>query len=237
MNFSARTWISEHKWRLLLLGIVSLLVISPISEVYNDQDNLISPLAGFVLLAVIFGTAENKWVIRGLTVFTLVWIVVAIATEGSGLFADASILAPVLFLLLLMAMFVLLSRWLVRAVHISTEVICAAVCGYLLLGILWMCLYAIVVKMLSLSNPGGPSPFVSTVAPRVAFGDLLYFSYTTLTTTGFGDIVPRAPVVRMLAVLEAMVGLFYNTIVIARFVGLYSLNPQVRKAIDKESVK
>lgn len=221
-----RAWIHEHKWRLLLAGIVALMVISPVSEIYNEQDNFITPLTGLVLLAVIFGTSENKWVIRALSAFTLVWVIVGLVTDGSGLFADISLLAPILFVLLLLAIFVLLARWMIRATHINVEVICAAICGYFLLGLLWMCLYAIVVKVVVMLDPGYPPSFVSIGAPAVmhiSLGDLLYFSFTTLTTTGFGDIVPHAPMVRMLAVLEAMVGLLYNTIVIARFVSLYGV--------------
>jgi hypothetical protein len=216
-------WIREHKWRLLLVGIVALLAISPISEIFDEQDNVITPLTGLMLLAVIFGTAENKWVIRFLSTFTLVWVVVGLVTDGSGLFTNIAIVAPVLFVILLAAIFLLLARWMVRATHVSIEVICAAICGYLLLGIFWMCLYAIAAKFVPLSNPRDPFAFTSTVAPNVhlAFGDMLYFSFTTLTTTAFGDIVPHAPVVRMLSVLEAMAGLFYNTIIIARLVSLY----------------
>jgi hypothetical protein len=218
-----REWIGEHKWRLLLIGIVTLLAISPISEIFNEQDNVITPLVGLVLLAVIFGTSENRLVTRCLSTFTLVWVMVGLATDGSGLFADVAIFAPVLFALLLLAIFILLARWMIRARHISVEVICAAICGYFLLGIFWMCLYAIASKIVFVTNPRDPLAFTTMGSPnvRLPFGDLLYFSFTTLTTTGFGDIVPHAPMVKMLSVLEAMAGLFYNTIVIARFVSLY----------------
>ena len=47
---------------------------------------------------------------------------------------------------------------------------------------------------------------------------MLYFSLTTLTTTGFGDIVPLDPVARSLANLESMIGVFYTAITIARLV-------------------
>lgn len=218
-------WIRDHKWRLLLGGIVALLVISPISEIFNDQDYIITPLTGLMLLAVIFGTSENKWEIRFLSAFTLIWVFVGLVTDGSGLFTDVAVLAPVLFMLLLMAVFALLCRWMIRVTHISIEVICAAICGYLLLGILWMCLYAITAKVILVTNLHDPFAFTMMVAPNShpEFGDMLYFSFTTLTTTAFGDIVPHAPVVRMLSVLEAMVGVFYNAIVIARLVGLYGL--------------
>jgi len=232
MNFSSWTWIRQHKWRLLLGAMASLLLISPISEIYDRQDNLISPLTAVVFLAVICGTAERKRTIGLLAVFTLVWLVLSVATPGSGLFAGPSagqsLLAPLFFMGLLAAIFFLLARWMVRAVHINAEVLCAAVCGYLLLGILWTGLYAAVETVRALTHR--PDAFVSSTTPKIAVGDWLYFSYTTLTTTGYGDIVPRGAEARMLAVLEAMTGLFYNTIVIARFVGLYGF-----RARDRES--
>jgi hypothetical protein len=223
MNPSSLTWMREHKWKLLLAGMVCLLMISPISEVYDRQDNFITPLVAAVFIAVIWGTAEGKWTLALLTAFTLVWLVISIATDGSGLFAGLSLLAPMLFVFLLVAIFILLARWLVRAAHINAEVLCAAICGYLLLGIIWMCLYAIVATVIAIVHPDHAAAFTMSSGAKLTFSDLLYFSYTTLTTTGFGDIIPSAPVIRMLAVMEAIVGVFYNTIVIARFVGLYGI--------------
>ncbi len=201
-----------------------LLIISPISDaVYDDQDNIITPLTAGVFLAVILGAAEKKQTIWMLSALTLIWLVISFATPGSGLFAGLSLVAPVLFMVLLLAIFVLLIKWLIRAVHINTEVLCAAICGYLLLGLIWTGFYALVRTVLVQLHPDAPAPFISSTETHLTLSDLLYFSYTTLTTTGFGDIVPRSSIVRMLAVLEAIVGLFYNTIVIARFVGLYGL--------------
>jgi voltage-gated potassium channel len=219
MRFSSWTWLREHKWRLLLVGMAALLLISPISEVYDREDNLITPLMAVVFLAVIFGTAERKGTIQLLTTLTLVWLVISFATDGSGLFAGPSLVAPLLFMALLAAIFALLARWLFRAVHINAEVLCAAICGYLLLGVLWTSFYAAVEKVRALTHHH--DAFYSAMTSKITVSDWLYFSYTTLTTTGYGDILPRGAEVRMLAVMEAMVGLFYNTIVIARFVGLY----------------
>ena len=49
-----------------------------------------------------------------------------------------------------------------------------------------------------------------------------YFSFITLSTVGYGDITPVSKVARMLAAMEAMTGLFYVAILIARLVSLYS---------------
>jgi hypothetical protein len=50
----------------------------------------------------------------------------------------------------------------------------------------------------------------------------LYFSFITLSTVGYGDIVPASEVARMLAMVEAMFGMFYMTVLVARLVSLYS---------------
>jgi hypothetical protein len=147
MYDSSWTWIRHHKWRLLLLAMVALLVISPISEVYDQLDNIISPLTAVVFLAIILGAAERKWTIRLLAALTLVWLVISIATDGSGLFAGPSLLAPVLFMFLLMAIFTLLVRWMIRVPQIDMEVIFAAICGYVLLGILWAGFYGVAGKV------------------------------------------------------------------------------------------
>ena len=49
----------------------------------------------------------------------------------------------------------------------------------------------------------------------------IYYSFVTLTTLGYGDIVPRSEVVRGLAIMEAVAGQLYLAVMIARLVSLY----------------
>jgi hypothetical protein len=56
---------------------------------------------------------------------------------------------------------------------------------------------------------------------RLRINDLLYFSYSTLTTTGYGDIIPVHPFVRTLAIFESIVGTLYIVVMISRLVGLH----------------
>ena len=53
------------------------------------------------------------------------------------------------------------------------------------------------------------------------FSCFLYFSYTSLTTTGYGDIIPLSPMTRSVAVIEQMAGAVYLVIMMARLVGLH----------------
>jgi hypothetical protein len=105
-----------------------------------------------------------------------------------------------------------------RVTTINAEALCAAVCGYLILGLFWTGIYALVQSV-------HPHAIASPDSSRLQHGDLIYFSYTTLTTTGFGDLVPKNSFARMWAVIEAVAGTFYNAIVIARFVTLYGFKP------------
>jgi len=62
-----------------------------------------------------------------------------------------------------------------------------------------------------------------------------YFSFATLCTIGYGDIVPVSGVARMLAILEAVVGMFYMTMLIARLVALYSSEARPDNAGNRDA--
>jgi hypothetical protein len=93
-------------------------------------------------------------------------------------------------------------------------VIVAAICVYLQIGLIFARLLYFVDQ--------------ATHQPAVMSGDvgvqrmpeLIYFSFTTLTTTGFGDMHPAVPLARSLCVLEAVLGQMYIVVLIGRLVGL-----------------
>ena len=88
-----------------------------------------------------------------------------------------------------------------------------AVAAYLLLGIIWAYAYALV----ALLGPGAFSgPASAADGPRAFF----YFSFVTLTTVGYGDVLPVHPAARSLATLEAVTGPLYLAILIARLVSV-----------------
>jgi hypothetical protein len=96
---------------------------------------------------------------------------------------------------------------------ITTDTIRGGVAVYFLIGILWALLYSLLLLFDSQSF---------SIEPPIVFIDLLYFSFTTLSTLGYGDIAPLSGVARNLAVLEAIFGQLYIAILIARIVGLHS---------------
>jgi hypothetical protein len=89
-----------------------------------------------------------------------------------------------------------------------------AIVVYLLLGGIWALLYQVVALTI---------PQAFRLSESVAGGDpglMTYYSFITLTTTGYGDITPVHPVARTLSMLEALVGQLYPAITLARLVSL-----------------
>ena len=122
-----------------------------------------------------------------------------------------------------------LLHFIFRAPRVNSEVMCAGISGYLLLGILWMVAY----RTVSFLNPIDPThpdlnppPFAFTVGVTTPHSlsqfEAYYFSFITLSTVGYGDITPLSPGARTLAMLEAMTGTLYMALLISRLVALYS---------------
>jgi hypothetical protein len=83
--------------------------------------------------------------------------------------------------------------------------------AYLFMGSAWAGAYhlAEILRPGSLSLPGTHHPA----------SEFMYFSFSTLTSVGYGDVLPVGPLVRSLAVLEALTGQLYLVLVVSRFVG------------------
>jgi hypothetical protein len=109
--------------------------------------------------------------------------------------------------------------FILRAPRVNVEILCTAIANYLMLGLLWAFAYSLI---------GGLNHDAFVVAYGTSAGHLmkgvnsLYFSFATLCTVGYGDIVPVSRIARMVAVMEAIVGMLYTTMLIARLVALYS---------------
>jgi voltage-gated potassium channel len=124
---------------------------------------------------------------------------------------------------LLFILFVTLSelRSVLKQREVTGETICMAISVYLLLGFTWAFLYDVMFQLhpesfggLPSAQPGHPMELLHI------FPILGYFSLTTLSTVGFGDITPLTLQARYAAVAEGITGQFYLAILVARLVGL-----------------
>jgi hypothetical protein len=120
----------------------------------------------------------------------------------------------------------------VRAVfgrgRITYHRIVGAVLLYLLIGLVFVMLFSLVGLSFSDAFSGLTFEYNSGLASK-----LLYFSFVTLTSTGYGDIVPIHPLARSLCNLESIIGQLYPAILLARLVTLELVGSTARPSADR----
>jgi hypothetical protein len=94
----------------------------------------------------------------------------------------------------------------------------AIACTYGLIALLWASAYALVVHFDPAAIYINPT---NTLDGVVSWSDLVYYSMTTLTSTGYGEITPVSPSARALAMLQQVLGVLFVAILIARLTGLH----------------
>lgn len=102
--------------------------------------------------------------------------------------------------------------------QVTTDTLFGAVCVYLLMGLLWASAYTLLEALLpgSFNLAARPEPQYMSIS-----SDFIFFSYTTLTTTGYGDITPATDPARSLVILEHCFGVLYIAVLVARLVSLH----------------
>jgi len=232
----AEGFVSRHRFVLLFGVLVAFYVVTPIVHQLREGLPPAVPPAveGALFMTLLVGTVVSVSKGRAWAVFALLLALPAAALWFVS-FAVASAGVEVTRHLLLVVFLAYVIWVMLRAIFDSRQVtfntVCASLCIYLLLGLLWALAYS-VIDMLD------PAAFTCTVGAGkhpgwmlVGRGEtaVLYFSFATLTTLGYGDIVPTSPISRMLASIEAITGQLYLAVLVARLVGMHiahSMSPQ-----------
>lgn len=120
-----------------------------------------------------------------------------------------------------------------RAERPTMDGIFATVVAYLLIAMVFAELY----YLLLIWNPDALHLTVPLVqqTPYQLRGDLMYFSLVTLSTVGYGDILPVSPTARVLATVEALMGQFYVAVVVATFVSMYTTRALAARSEARQS--
>jgi len=209
----------------LLLGLLVTLLLGPICAELIDPDgayaNLFKNATNFIIqasfsLTLIIGI----WSFIESRVWFSIGVVLAIIAVGSTVIEAVSadwnmdLVTMVAILAFCMLTVVIATLNVIRSKRMDRNQLTAAICIYLLLGIILAILNMIVLKHIPGSFKG--------ISPDVQNGlDMIYFTFVTMTTLGYGDISPVGPLARALAYMAAVAGQFYVALLVGMMVGQY----------------
>lgn len=201
----------------LLIAIAVLYVSMPFVEALSSGPLLESILFSVVLISGVLAVANRRRVV----ILTAILAFAALAGQWINHFRP-DVMPPELFLIagicFVLCVIVNLLRFVLAASEVDAEVLCASISAYLLLGFLWTLAYWLVAELV-------PNAFAFNGTDKSLAGfNGFYFSFITMSTVGYGDITPVAKVARMLAAMEAMTGLLYVAVLIARLVALHGMS-------------
>jgi len=179
---------------------------------------LIIPLAGVFVAGVVVADSDRRQKRRAVMIAAIqvgLTIVSLFLRESDTSYWIAVALALVATVALILFATYCVLRYVMRARIITGDQIYAGICMYVMLGFAFGAVFYLI-------NILDPMSFVAN-GELLTWGDspdLMYFSFVTLATLGYGDITPRTNIARSLAILEALIGMLYIAIFMARLVSL-----------------
>lgn len=195
----------------LLVGIILFVFILPLIDKYTILD-FSPPLAYSIITISILSVIEKKQKRRLKFLFSLIgssvlliWVMYFIPNT------IISIISFIISISIFITATIILINQIVKSKEVTPKVILETISSYLLLGVMFTLtnslIYAIDDQSINLTNPD--------------LADIIYYSFITLTTIGYGDIYPVSDLARIVSVFFGLLGQLYLTIIMAFIIGKY----------------
>lgn len=207
----------EVRFTYLLASIIALIVFLPFHDGSPIALVVLAGINSAILIAAAFAAGTSRRTLLIALVLATPGVVLQwlLALTSDPLISDLRYVFLVLFYGF--TIYHILGEVL-RPGDVTRDKIAGAIAAYMLTAVAWSGLYALADRLV----PGSFSIQGQTDATHaMSIFDLIYFSFTTLTTTGYGDITPLSRHAQSLAILEQQTGVFYVAILVARLAGLY----------------
>lgn len=204
-----------HPYAVLLFAELGLILIYPFLSTLRAGDEFFRLLAVIVFLTSLYavkgrGRITTIALILGAPAIALRIINIA---EHRELVRVPDEISGLVFLIFITAVLI----WTIIAnPSVTADTLAGAVSAYLLVGITFGLAYLLIESLV-------PGSFRDTIQPGKHFtpADFTFFSFVTLTTVGYGDIVPWGAHARSLAIIECVLGIMYPAVLVSRLVGLH----------------
>lgn len=222
----------SSRWATLafLIALLLFICIVGVLEDFPFGDLIVTILLSFVLVTGVLAVGARSGTLSLAPVVVIPGLIAKWVNHFQpDIMPPAVHLAAAVVFLALAAVHFL--RFIMQTPRVDAQVLQVGIATYLVLGLLWAFAYMLVAELV-------PDSFVFTM-PRGGNATMgpfnaLYFSFISLTTMGYVDIVPLGRAVRLLSMMEATAGVMYTTVLVARLVGLYSSVITIARDDDKD---
>ena len=201
----------------LMVSLLVLLLVHPFFPAGPVGQTLLLILNSGTLIAGIYAVSDSRKHTIVATVIGVLWFALAWSNPvlGAGVPSFLTLVVTIIFYTFAL---VRVLAYVLQVSPVTKDKIYGAISVYLLMGVAWASCY-------SLIHVVQPEAFFADQAHNpegaMRFADFLYFSFVTLTTLGYGDITPVSSQARSLAMMEAVCGVLYIAVLVARLVSVY----------------
>ena len=219
--------LAERKYNHLLVGMIVLFLVGPLYMRTGLKFPLIMLIFFAILQLALRASIDNKRQLLLYRLVALAALVFAFSSQHvSGPLSDVLYVVgqSVYITFLAMAIRLFMGR-IIAAERITADKVKGGICLYFLAGVLWGYVYEVVYRF-------DPAAFQMETVQPLSF---LYYSYSTLTSLGVGDITPSNAFAVSLTCLETIAGQMFLAVFIARLVGLHIVQKHSQMETEKEN--
>ncbi|NIO04671.1 MAG: two pore domain potassium channel family protein [Proteobacteria bacterium] len=197
----------------LLISILLLFVVRPFLEGYIGIGILLEVFFSFILISGAYAVSRKKYLfiiglLLGIAAFVTRWSTHFVQTSSLPLVGNSFMIVFFVYVTINLLSYLFSER------EVTADVIMAAVCGYIFIGLIWAFVFSVIEAL-------QPGSFRLVEGQTTEVANFTYYSFVTQTTLGYGDITPLTAPARSISLLEAIIGQLYLAVLIARLVGIH----------------
>jgi len=211
--------IKKNKFKIAFLCLICYLIAQPF---ISDRSTLLRDIfiygmvIGFLFSPYLLSKSK-KWFVFGVISVSIVLLLDVINYNNNVYFYSTNIFELLVNFIVIIYLF----QYIISEEEITDDLVYASLLGYFLLAIGFAHTYGVL----------GDLGYMEFKPMKTFVGNdwnYLYYSFTTLTTLGYGDIVPVSPVARRVSSIEAATGVLYVAVFIGRLIGMHSAKKNKR---------
>lgn len=217
--YKIKDFLYQNKYEILLFGLMQHLFIGVLFFDLSGALKFVWVLniivLGLATIGIFIQKGKRKNQIRNILLFLVVFITLGIPFNNENLFF--LVVVNVIYILFFVFIFWEVLKFLIRPSYINKDVISAAACGYFLL-------IEISVFIMQTHFYQNPNSFkgIDTSTPYASFTDLVYFCCITISSIGFGDIIPNSQQTKLFTSLLGIIGQFYSVVLVGILISKFS---------------